>query len=109
MERARRVGRSYRDALAERDPERCGYLDRRMTALGQRWVVPRRVTYEPDELLTVGAVAEMCDVQRGTVAQWRRRGLVVTATPDGTRYRVSDVLAYHARLRQRRVPVGEKG
>ncbi|WP_158255768.1 hypothetical protein [Amycolatopsis sp. BJA-103] len=44
----------------------------------------------------------MCDVQISTVRQWRRRGLATQHTVDSLRYRVADVLDYHAGRRRRR-------
>lgn len=108
LDRARRVACNYRDALAHRDPEACRTLDDKVRGLGQGWIVAQPVVYDHDDLLTVDEVAEMTHVRPGTVAQWRRRGLVATNTPDGFRYRVADVLAYHAQRRRRRGSVGKR-
>ncbi|RSN19884.1 hypothetical protein DL990_40980 [Amycolatopsis sp. WAC 01416] len=77
-------------------PDTCVDLDARCRDLGQTWVVPKPLSFGPDDLLDAHEVAEMCDVQLSTVRQWRRRGLATQATPDGLRYRVADVLDYHA-------------
>ncbi len=84
------------------DPEACAELDNRCRDLGQSWAVPKPLTFGQDDLLDAAEVAEMCDVQPGTVRQWRRRGLPAKNTVDGVRFRVADVLAYHAGRRRRR-------
>jgi hypothetical protein len=105
-ERARRIARSYRNALHDKDSARCEQLDIQAAELGQGWVVPRILTVEPDDLLTRWEAAEYCDVKVKTISEWRRRGLVVTPTPDGDRYRVADLIAYQAQIRQRRTARG---
>jgi hypothetical protein len=78
-------------------------MDSRATKRGQGWVTPKTMDYEMTTLLTVVEAAEFCQVQVKTVFEWRRRGLVITATPDGTRYKVLDLLDYQASRRRRRV------
>jgi hypothetical protein len=102
LDRARRVARSYRDALKHAAPDVCTELDRRSCELGQTWVVPKPLTYGQDDQLTAEEVADMCDVRPDTVRQWRKRGLPIVDTPDGPRYLVADVLNYHAQIRYRR-------
>ncbi|GAA1962044.1 helix-turn-helix domain-containing protein [Amycolatopsis minnesotensis] len=102
LDRARRVARTYREALLRDAPETCAELDDRCRELGQSWVVPKPLTFGQDDLLDADEVADMCDVRPGTVRQWRRRGLPTVDTVDGVRYRVADVLAYHADRRIRR-------
>lgn len=104
VERAQRVARSYREALLTVDPVRCHALDAEMIRLGQRWV--RAVKAEEldlEELLTVREAADLCQVLPSTIAQWRRRGLRVTGTDMGPRYRVRDLVDYRTRLRLRRI------
>ncbi|MPZ66188.1 MAG: hypothetical protein GEU83_11965 [Pseudonocardiaceae bacterium] len=102
LDRARRVARSYRDALADADPDTCSQLDARMTELGQGWVQPKPLLHHDNDLLTATEVADMCDVKVRTVDVWRSRGLPAVSTPDGTRYRAADVVDYHARKRRQR-------
>src|SRR6266571_1876209 len=102
LDRARRVARSYRDALRHADPALCARLDHHSRALGQHWIVPRPLDHEPDDLLDAHAVADMCDVQINTVRVWHSRGLRAITTPDGQRFRVGDVLDYHQQRRYRR-------
>lgn len=106
LDRARRVARTYRDALQRADPRACDQLDARCRELGQNWTVPKPMTFGTDDLLDLDEVADMCDVKPDTVRQWRRRGLPTVDTPDGTRYQVADVLAYHAGRRRRRANTG---
>lgn len=103
LDRARRVAQSYRSALLARFPEVCAAMDAEMLRLGQGWVVPQMDRYNPLDLLTAAEVAEYCHVKVDTVYQWRRRGLQVTTTVDGDRYRVDHVQAYQAQVRLRRV------
>lgn len=106
-DRARRVAQSYRAALLARLPDVCAALDREMVALGQGWVVPQVAQYQELDLLTVHEVADYCGVKLDTVYQWRRRGLRVTETADGDRYRVDHVLEYRRKVRLRRVSTCE--
>lgn len=102
LDRRSRVARTYREALAEADPARCAQLDESARRLGQGWVLPSVLDHQADDLLTAPEVAEMCNVQPATVRQWRNRGLPAVRTPDGLRYRVADVMDYHAQRRYRR-------
>lgn len=102
LDRARRVARSYREALRRIAPEECERLDHHARDLGQAWVVPQMFPYQPDDQLDAHEVAEMCNVQVNTVRVWRTRGLPCVKTPDGQRFRVADVLTYQQNLRRRR-------
>lgn len=97
------VARLYRDGMMKADPEACLKLDADLVRFGQRWVTPQLAIYEPDDLLTAELVADHEGVQPRTVDLWVSRGLKVTSTPDGNRFRYGDVLAYRASRRQRRV------
>lgn len=87
-----RVALSYR-ALAEKlGPEACAELDAEMLEFGVRWVVPQIVTYADVDLLSAELVADYCEVSLKTVYTWRNaRGLPSVVTPDGVRFRFSDV------------------
>jgi hypothetical protein len=102
LDRSRRVARSYRDALADADPDTCARLDEQMSQLGQGWVRPRPLLHGDDDLLTATEVAEVFGVRVHTVDVWRARGLEPVSTPDGPRYREADVIDYHARKRRQR-------
>lgn len=102
-ERARRIARSYRDALNARDPDECTVLDQRATDLGQGWIVPKVQTVELDDLLTAELAADFAGVRVRTIDMWRSRGLAVIRTPDGPRYRPRDILDYQAERRKRRI------
>ena len=103
LDRARTVARSYREALLRASPETCLGIDVRFIELGQTWIAPDIAQYEPDDLLTPRQAAMFCHVRPATLPVWRRRGLRVTTTPDGLRYRVADLLEYQAGQRRRRL------
>jgi len=94
----------YREALLARFPKDCAELDRRIVEdLGQTWVVPEVDQYDLDDLLTADEAMSFCRLtSKNTLYEWKRRGLEVTETPDGRRYRVAHLLAYQARRRQAR-------
>lgn len=102
-DRARRVARSYRDALQQHAPEACEQLDERTRKLGQAWIIPAILTVQPDDLLTRFQAADYCGVKAKTISEWRQRGLVVTPTPDGDRYKVEHLINYQAELRRKRI------
>jgi hypothetical protein len=98
-----RIARSYRQELEKVAPAQCAALDSRCLELGHGWIAPQQLIYRPDDQLTAQQVAEMCGVKLATVRQWRKRGLRTLTTVDGMRYRVADVMDYHAVRRRRRV------
>lgn len=103
VDRARRIGRSYRAELYAVDPERCAQLDTKARLLGEGWVAPARVTYDVNDLLAAPEAAAILSVEPGTVRQWGARGLVKRhQTVDGTRYRLGDLIDHQAEQRQRR-------
>jgi hypothetical protein len=102
LDRARRVARSYRELLLAQLPDACRALDEEMIRRGQGWVLPQVDQYDPSELLTADEAALFCNVEKKTLYEWRRRGLKITATPDGTRYKVADLVEYQALRRTRR-------
>ena len=104
IERAQRVARSYRELLLDENPARCHALDAEMIRLGQRWIrEAAREELDPDELLTVRQAADLVGVLPTTIAEWRRRGLKVTITDLGSRYRVRDLIEYRTQVRLRRL------
>lgn len=92
LKQRERVALSYR-ALAEKlNPEACAQLDAEMLEFGVRWVVPRVVPYSDADLLSASLVADYCEVSLKTVYTWKNdRGLPSVVTPDGVRFRFSDV------------------
>lgn len=94
--------RPYREALLHRDPNECAHIDAIARRRNQGWAVPQPATYEPDDLLTVELLADYCYVKPRTVDEWVRRGLKVTETPDGNRFRIGDVWNFQAGQRRRR-------
>jgi len=88
------VARSYRDRLAQSDPDGCAELDAVMLQLGQRWVVPTVAVYTDDDLLTASLVADFANVSLKAVYGWCSREsdpLPSVVTPDGIRFRFADV------------------
>ena len=100
---SRRVAWSYREALLTSDPDGCQALDETMVKRGQRWVIPKVDQFDSEDLLTVLEAADYCDVQVKTIYEWRRRGLKITKTVDGIRYKVADLREYKASRRRARV------
>lgn len=99
LERHKRVAQIYRHCLQIRLPNECANLDAQMAAHGQTWVVGSADTHEPDDLLTAELAADLMHVARRTIYSWREKGLRVVETPDGPRYRVSDLRVYVAEQR----------
>ncbi len=100
LARARRVARSYRDALEGVDPSACEYLDTEMSRMGQRWVLPTASLYDEDDYLSADLVADFAAVRPKTVYQWRRQGLPAIKTNEGMRFRFADVRAWLGGLRR---------
>lgn len=73
-----------------------------MVSVGQSWVLPTPAIHEPDDLLSAELAADAMHVSRRTIYSWRERGLTVTSTPDGPRYRYGDLQAYVTEARRRR-------
>jgi hypothetical protein len=73
---ARKVARIYRTHLHTTSRTACDEIDRAMVAIGQRWVVPKIVTYDTETLVTVIDAAVIAGVQEETVRQWRNRGYI---------------------------------
>jgi hypothetical protein len=106
LDRARRVAQIYRHHLQQVAPEMCRQLDAQMAAHGQGWVSPSASTHEATDLLTADMAADEMRVARRTIYAWRARGLPVVQTPDGPRYRVSDLRAFVTAQRRRRMRTG---
>lgn len=83
---------SYR-ALAEKlDPDACAQLDAQMIEYGVKWVVPQVVPYQDHDLLEASLAADYAGVSLKTIYTWRNdRGLPSVETPDGIRFRFSDL------------------
>lgn len=107
LDRARRTADSYRTGLMAADPDACAKLDAQAIRRGQGWIVPQRATYQMDDLVTAELLADYCYVKVRTVDEWVQRGLKVTNTPDGNRFRIGDYLDYQADQRRRRAATRE--
>jgi hypothetical protein len=102
-QRARRVAHAYRAALLAADADVCAAIDAQMASMGQHWVVPRVVTYDPDDVLSAADAADVAAVNPATLRKWRERGLLVGVVDrDGWHYRARDVLALAAARRRSR-------
>lgn len=104
LERARRITRSYRNALLSVDPDLCAHLDQQAVRLGQAWVKPMETdVVDLDEALTAEQIGALLSVSPRTVRMWSYRGHIERLGAEGApRYRFRDVLDYHARVRQTR-------
>lgn len=104
LKRRERVALSYR-ALAEKLAEKlgcddCAELDAQMLEFGQRWVVPQVVPYQDHDLLTAILAADYLGVSLKTVYTYRNdRGLPSVDTPDGVRFRFTDLQRWKGGLR----------
>ncbi len=105
LDRREHLARIYRAALERVAPNECYAIDADADRFGQRWILPTTAVHDPNDLLTTELVADAENVTPRTVDLWVSRGLKVTSTPDGNRYRYGDVLAYRASRRQRRAVV----
>jgi hypothetical protein len=103
--RARRVAQAYRAALLDHAPGKCAELDDLMRQWGQTWVVPRVVTYHPDDWLSVHQAADLAAVELATLRGLRMRGRLV-GRPNGRtwEYQAKDILALNANKRRRTPP-----
>lgn len=103
IDRARRVAASYRHALQVTAPDVCEHLDTAMRDFGQGWIAPGPQPYDDNDLLTAELAADFLYVKTRTIDAYQRRGLRVTDTVDGPRYRVADLREF-SRGRNRCVP-----
>jgi hypothetical protein len=89
LDAARRIARSYRDALQAEAPAVCAYLDAEMDSYGQRWLVEiyptgsdegysakdYPVPYDlHDSLIDVGEAGRLAGVKPAVVRNWIHRG-----------------------------------
>jgi len=100
--RARRVAQAYRSALEQAAPALCYTLDGQMRALGQTWIVPERMMFDPDEWLSPSQAADLACVEIPTIRQMRHRK-VIKGRHNGKHweYQVKEIMAAFARPRGR--------
>jgi hypothetical protein len=89
--RRERVAASYRAVLEDVAPDACHELDEQMIQMGQRWVVPRVVTWADDDWLSAEQVADYAGVSIATAYSWRQRGLPSIPSNEGLRFQFSEV------------------
>jgi hypothetical protein len=101
--RARRVAQAYRAALENANQEACDLIDARLMAWGETWVVPRLITWGPDDMITSAEAADVLCTSPGGVSTLRRRGRIDgIRQPDGSyRYRAADVARLSTGVRRR--------
>jgi hypothetical protein len=120
LERARRIARSYRDALMNFAPEHCRSLDERAVQVGQAWVCPTQLSAAAaeealDSVMGPKDIAVLLGVPAATIYGWASKGLLVRATEDADgkalspssppMYRVKDVVDVGNRRRVRRLDI----
>jgi len=120
LERARRVARSYRDALRGVDPELCKFLDEKAVQIGQGWVCPTRITADAleeamDAVMGAKDIALLLGIRVGTIYGWASKGLLERATKDAEgkplprsgppKYLVKDVVLVGNRRHARRLDI----
>lgn len=106
VDKARRVARDYRGALADVAPDVCAQLDDAARRLGQAWVAPAHADLDLEATLTPARLAEYLagEVTANQISQWGSRNKIPRRVDrDGhTVYRVRDVLDELARQRRAR-------
>lgn len=109
LDRARRIARGYRDALASADPATCQRLDTAAAAVGETWLHDQpRLALDPDDWYPAAAVAADLGVRAGRVRNWGYMQWVPTITDRaGHRlYRISDCQDLMAQSRRDRASRG---
>lgn len=105
LERARRVARSYREALEAVNPGACENLDRKVEEFGQNWIRPE-IDLSPEEweLLSARDLEVMVGVPASTIRAWAAKGkLTKRCTSDGAPvYLVEEVRQLLAESRKRK-------
>jgi hypothetical protein len=101
----KRLMRTYRQALLDRDPEACADIDR--IAHGEprtSVMIPTAKPYDPDEMVSDQDAAHMAEVSPITIRKWASEGLIQRYTgEDGSRrFRVCEILAVKQQQRQSR-------
>lgn len=106
VDKARRVARDYRSALAQHAPDVCAQLDAAAHRLGQTWIAPARTDLDLDTDLPPARLAEHLagEVTANQISQWGSRDKIPRRTDrhGHTVYRVRDVLDELARQRRAR-------
>jgi hypothetical protein len=97
LDRARRIARQYRTALARLAPDLAAQIDAATEQFGETWVTGTLVTTGSTRL-SARDLAAAVGVRHGTVYVWVDRGVIDPPGPDG----LHDLDAVRARLRDRR-------
>lgn len=105
LDQARRIARSYREALAEHSPETCRSIDWKLAEWGVTWIQPQLVTIDENEWVTVDTAADHTGLTAAAIYKWCSRDGRIERHKgnDGrVRVRIGDVLAANAELRRER-------
>lgn len=79
LERARRVARSYREALESANPTMCERLDRKVSEFGQTWIQPVEVRWEQ---LSAKDIENMLGIPATTIRAWASKGRITKLIAD---------------------------
>lgn len=109
VDKARRVARDYRGALADIAPDLCARIDAAARRLGQTWIAPQLAILELDDYVPAYQLAEHVGVKVDVIYQWAHRGHITRYGRKGKPlYKVREAVDYHAKLRERRIERHEK-
>lgn len=105
LDQARRVARSYRDALEQHAPDSCHSIDHKLAEWGVTWIAPQLVTIDPSEWVTVDVAADHTGLTAAAIYKWCGRDNRIEGRKgnDGRlRVQIGDVLSANAELRRER-------
>lgn len=98
--RYRRIIDSYRTALMEAEPAACRLVDARMVEFGEAWVAFDAMP-DVNAILSAPEIARQFGFNAWDVHNWARAGkLTRHGTTTRPKYRLGDVLSYHAMKNQ---------
>jgi hypothetical protein len=98
--RYRRIIDSYRTALKDAAPEACRLVDARMAEFGEEWV-GNDDPVDINRIMSAPDIAKEFGFNAWDIHNWARAGkLHRHGTDSRPKYRLGDVLAYHAMRNQ---------
>lgn len=104
LDRARRVARSYREALLNHFPDDAMDLDEKFVAWGEIWVAPQRSEVDLEEWVTVDVAAQHVGLTPKAIYAWVYKDTIEGRKGRDRRLRVKlgDVLEVSRELRRKR-------